>query len=129
MHPNLCFCFLCRVLEIILPPHLSKQIGHIRKAARKAEKCNFIPCKYPAWYSTTAKPPYIRNKLPPKLFPSTPPPTSRSTPKTKPLPHIKLILNSNNKNKNKNQNNNNNKRKLPRTTTVQPLNSIAVVSG
>ncbi|XP_021922772.1 uncharacterized protein LOC110831262 isoform X2 [Zootermopsis nevadensis] len=34
-----------RVLEILLPPSLSKQLQRIRKAAAKKEKCNFIPCK------------------------------------------------------------------------------------
>lgn len=89
-----------RVLEIVLPPHLSKQIGHIRRAVRKAEKCSFIPCKYPAWWSGTAKPPLnsnvIKNKLPPKLIPpphhyatTSPRPSAaaRSTPRSKPLPH------------------------------------------
>ncbi|PNF33291.1 hypothetical protein B7P43_G10122 [Cryptotermes secundus] len=40
-----------RVLEILLPPSLSKQLQLIRKAAAKKEKCNFIPCK---WKGTKA---------------------------------------------------------------------------
>ncbi|KAJ9580902.1 hypothetical protein L9F63_023917 [Diploptera punctata] len=35
-----------RLLEILLPQGLSKQVQMIRKAAAKKEKCNFIPCKW-----------------------------------------------------------------------------------
>ncbi|XP_066995178.2 uncharacterized protein [Anabrus simplex] len=35
-----------RILEILLPPALGKQLQHIRKAASRREKCNFIPCKW-----------------------------------------------------------------------------------
>ncbi|KAK6620225.1 hypothetical protein RUM44_006626 [Polyplax serrata] len=34
-----------RVLEIVLPPNLSKQVSHIRKAAGKRGKCSYISCK------------------------------------------------------------------------------------
>ncbi|XP_034234138.1 uncharacterized protein LOC117641130 [Thrips palmi] len=142
-----------KVLEIILPPHLSKQISHIRKAVKKAEKCNFIPCKYPAWYSaSTAKPPFtitkptifkptvfkptvfkptvfkpsifkpgilkpLIDKLPTKLQPSATSPRpidARSTPRSRPLPQVKLILSKNNERPNNNNNNNVNKRKGPK---------------
>ncbi|GLH07535.1 Uncharacterized protein GBIM_13018 [Gryllus bimaculatus] len=34
-----------RILEILLPPHIGKQLIEIRKAAARREKCSFIPCK------------------------------------------------------------------------------------
>lgn len=35
-----------KIMEIILPPNMARQVTLIRKASVKKEKCNFIPCRF-----------------------------------------------------------------------------------
>ncbi|KAL0267961.1 UNVERIFIED_CONTAM: hypothetical protein PYX00_010077 [Menopon gallinae] len=59
-----------RVLEIVLPPNLGKQITLVRKAAAKKQKCSTIPCrlKKPAPKPSKTKRPWKKAQTPHDLW-------------------------------------------------------------